>query len=53
MKLAKQIESRHRYLQEHGMESIWFIENKELAIEYEKRRIVLWDIESNVALKNN
>lgn len=49
--LSEKIIKRHRYFVEQGMQPIWFIENKELAIERDKNAIVLWDAEAVLALK--
>lgn len=51
--LAKDIKKRHSYFVEQGMHPVWFIENKELAIEKEKNAIVLWEAEENIALYTN
>ncbi|WP_100334085.1 competence protein CoiA family protein [Bacillus alkalisoli] len=48
--LAKEIQKRHKYFQQQGMHPIWFIENKELAIEKEKHAIVLWEAEASISL---
>ncbi|WML46695.1 competence protein CoiA family protein [Neobacillus sp. PS3-34] len=50
-RLAKRIVQRHHHFLEHGMQPIWFIENKELVVEKEKHAIVLWDAEAVIALK--
>lgn len=49
--LSDKIIKRHMNFVEQGMHPIWFIENKELAIEKEKNAIVLWDAEAVLALK--
>ena len=47
---AKEIKKRHKYFVERGMHPVWFIENKELAIEEGKNAIVLWEAEESIAL---
>jgi len=49
--LSKLIQKRHEYFIKNGLQPIWFIENKEIAIEKEKNAIVLWDAEAVVSLK--
>ncbi|UJW57969.1 competence protein CoiA-like family [Bacillus sp. A116_S68] len=51
--VAKSVKKRHNYFIEHGMEPIWFIDNKELSIERDKNAIVLWDAEAVTALTTN
>ncbi|KAA9023933.1 competence protein CoiA family protein [Niallia endozanthoxylica] len=48
--LAKEMKKRHIYFLEQGMHPVWFIENKEIAIEKEKHAIVLWEAEDSIAL---
>jgi hypothetical protein len=49
-KLAKEITKRQKYFLQKGMHPVWFIENKELAMEKEKNAIVLWEAEGSIAL---
>jgi hypothetical protein len=50
-KLSNQFIKRHQYIEEQGMQPIWFIEKKEQAIEVEKNAIVLWDAELAISSK--
>jgi Competence protein CoiA-like family len=50
-KLAMHIKKRNIYLNEQGLETVWFIEKKEQAIEKDKNSIILWDAELSIASK--
>ncbi|SEO09093.1 Competence protein CoiA-like family protein [Terribacillus saccharophilus] len=51
IKLAMHIKKRNSYLNEQGLETIWFIEKKEQAIEKDKNSLMLWDAELSIASK--
>jgi Competence protein CoiA-like family len=52
-RLAQQIKKRHKYFNEKGLETTWFIEKKEQAIEKDKSSIILWDAELSIASKTS
>ena len=50
-KLSKKIVNRHQYFIRQGMTPIWFVENRQIAIEKEKNAIILWDARTVIASK--
>lgn len=50
-KVVKTINKRNRYFEEKGLKSIWFVEDRELADDYEHRVLHLWEAEYDLAIK--
>lgn len=50
-KIVKIINKRNKYFKEKGLESIWFVEDRELADDYEHRVLHLWEAEYGLAIK--
>ncbi|WP_176462619.1 competence protein CoiA family protein [Paenibacillus odorifer] len=50
-KIVKTINKRNKYFKEKGLESIWFVEDRELADDYEHRVLHLWEAEYGLAIK--
>lgn len=50
-KVVRLIDARNKYFKEKGLETIWFIEDRELAMDYEKRILHLWEAEYGLAIK--
>jgi hypothetical protein len=52
-KLVKSIKKRNKYFKEKGLNVIWFVEDRELADDLEKRVIHLWEAECELAIKTD
>lgn len=50
-KVVKTISKRNKYFKDKGLESIWFVEDRELADDYEHRVLHLWEAEYGLAIK--
>lgn len=50
-KIVKTIHKRNKYFKDKGLESIWFIEDRELADDYGHRVLHLWEAEYSLAIK--
>ncbi|ASA20083.1 competence protein CoiA family protein [Paenibacillus donghaensis] len=50
-KFVKTINKRNKYFTDKGLESIWFVEDRELADDYEHRVLHLWEAEYGLAIK--
>lgn len=50
-KVVKAINSRNKYFAGKGLETIWFVEDRELADDYERRVLHLWEAEYGLAIK--
>ncbi|WP_410512113.1 competence protein CoiA family protein [Paenibacillus sp. BR2-3] len=50
-KVVKTINKRNKYFQDKGLESIWFVEDRELADDFEHRVLHLWEAEYGLAIK--
>lgn len=50
-KIVKTINKRNKYFKEKGLESIWFVEDRELSDDYEHRVLHLWEAEYGLAIK--
>ncbi|MWC31359.1 competence protein CoiA family protein [Paenibacillus sp. MMS18-CY102] len=50
-KLVREINRRNKYFLEKGLETIWFVEDRELADDFDKRVMHLWEAEYGLAIK--
>ncbi|GGG07625.1 competence protein CoiA family protein [Paenibacillus abyssi] len=50
-KIVKTISKRNQYFADRGLESIWFVEDRELADDFEHRVLHLWEAEYGLAIK--
>ncbi|MGO4270040.1 competence protein CoiA family protein [Paenibacillus sp. TAF58] len=51
-KLSKQIKKRNDYFREHGLQTLWFIEEPELSLDFENKVMHLWESEIDLAVKS-
>ncbi|WP_025676894.1 competence protein CoiA family protein [Paenibacillus massiliensis] len=50
-KLTKQIKKRNDFFNQKGLQSLWFIEEQELSLDWENHVIHLWESEINLSIK--
>lgn len=50
-KTVRTINKRNKYFKDKGLESIWFVEDRELADDYDHRVLHLWEAEYSLAIK--
>lgn len=50
-KVVKTINKRNKYFADKGLECIWFVEDRELADDFEHRVLHLWEAEYSLAIK--
>ncbi|OZQ59281.1 hypothetical protein CA600_29865 [Paenibacillus sp. VTT E-133280] len=50
-KVVKTIIKRNKYFADKGLESIWFVEDRELADDFKHRVLHLWEAEYSLAIK--
>lgn len=50
-KLTNQIKKRNQYFKEKGLQTLWFIEEQELSLDWDNHVIHLWESEINLAAK--
>ncbi|GAA0836801.1 competence protein CoiA family protein [Paenibacillus glucanolyticus] len=50
-KIVNLINKRNKYFVDKGLETIWFIEERELAYDYDHRVLFLWEAEYGLAIK--
>ncbi|WP_445671582.1 hypothetical protein [Paenibacillus sp. FSL L8-0709] len=52
-KLAKQIKKRNEYYKSKGLQTIWFIEDQEMSIDWDHHVIHLWESEVDLSIKTS
>lgn len=50
-KLTKQVKKRNQYYKDKGLQTIWFIEEQELSLDWEHHVIHLWESEIDLSIK--
>jgi len=50
-KLTKQIKKRNQYYKDKGLQTIWFIEEQELSLDWDNHVIHLWESEIDLSIK--
>ncbi|MCM3128135.1 competence protein CoiA [Paenibacillus sp. MER 78] len=50
-KLTKQIKKRNQYYRDKGLQTIWFIEDQELSLDWGNQVIHLWESEIDLSIK--
>ncbi|NBD25636.1 competence protein CoiA family protein [Paenibacillus glycinis] len=50
-KLTKQIKKRNTYFKEKGLQTLWFIEDQELSLDWDNHVIHLWESEIDLSVK--
>lgn len=53
IKLAKQIKKRNEYYKSKGLQTIWFIEDQEMSIDWDHHVIHLWETEVDLSIKTS